>query len=558
MQSRGESGSGRTAYDLGPLIGSGTFGDVYLATMISPHGIEQRVAVKLLHRDVHPKSQPMQRMRDEGRMLAAVNHPAILQVIDMCFLDGRIGLVTEFIPGADLSDCLRGAVPMSQRAALKIVGVVADALHAAHTTKPSADARPLGLVHRDIKPANVRVTPHATVKLLDFGIAKAVDVRRETQTARQMMFGTPSYMAPEVITHDVAEALHSRDVFALGCTLYEALTGQLFYEGLDQQAITQLAKRGDRYAAWCDARLAHIEGVPREITDILGSALYFDESMRPSAHDVSLACLEAAETVSGQSLWQWARAYPWPTQQASEGAWTGRRLEDAAMDDAPPPPPRPLSAAHTLIPSSPGVVVNARAITGSDELEETDDFEDYDDAPTQRLAAITEADFDDDDGPVVVAPNATTVPDETADDEEEVFALPEANMGWEAAPAPSTAASPATFLDFDDDAGGQPAYGSIDPSSNTHGSRGGGYVPREADPVAPAAPTSGPSSLTMALVGFGGVLALALLAGLGWMVYDSVYGGPQLVPVEMLPPKEAPNAEPAAEDPPPAEEPAAP
>jgi serine/threonine protein kinase len=99
-------GTARPTYTFGPLLGAGTFGEVYLARLRTPAGIEQDVAVKLLNPGLHPRSQPVSRMRDEGHMLASLNHPAILAVKDLCNLDGRIGLVTEYLPGADLHDAI--------------------------------------------------------------------------------------------------------------------------------------------------------------------------------------------------------------------------------------------------------------------------------------------------------------------------------------------------------------------------------------------------------------------------------------------------------------------
>ncbi|MCB9664308.1 MAG: serine/threonine protein kinase [Alphaproteobacteria bacterium] len=329
----GSTGWDRSRFVMGPLLGAGTFGEVYLARMTSPHGIEQQVAVKLLNADVDPRSQPVSRMRDEGRLLGGLNHPAILQVMDLCVLEARIGLVTEYVAGADLDDCVHGEQPIPPRAAVQVIGQVADALHAAFESR-TVDGRRLGLVHRDVKPANIRVTPHGTVKLLDFGIAKSEDDFRETSTQQRMAFGTPAYMAPEILSYEVLEALPSRDVFALGCTLYEALVRERFFQGLDHREIGRLAAREGRFAEWRTRRLAEVTHHEPAVVDLLGRMLAYDHTARPSAGEVAETCLAVAEHLDGQSLWSWARQRTWPPARRSDGTWTGRTLFDLPLDES--------------------------------------------------------------------------------------------------------------------------------------------------------------------------------------------------------------------------------
>lgn len=329
MDTGSTGGTGRHRFAIGALLGSGTFGDVYLARMTTGHGIEQEVAVKLLNPGISPKSQPVARMRDEGRMLAALNHPAILSVMDFCVLDGRIGLVTEYVQGADLHDCIYGDAPIPPRASTHVLGLVADALHAAWHT-PNVAGRPIQLVHRDIKPANIRLTPHGTVKLLDFGIAKSDDEQRETATQQRMAIGTPSYMAPEALTYEVLEALPSRDVFALGCTLYESIVHELYYEGLDHQEITRLSNKQERFLEWRSNRMPRLVGQDPRVVELVSRMLRYNHLERPSAREVADTCLAVSERGAGPSLWAWCRAHTWPEPRLNNGAWTGRVIEDAA------------------------------------------------------------------------------------------------------------------------------------------------------------------------------------------------------------------------------------
>lgn len=325
-------GQGRHRFVLGPLLGSGTFGEVYLARMTSYHGIEQEVAVKLLNPGVDPRSQPVSRMRDEGRMLAGLNHPAILQVMDFCNLENRIGLVTEFVPGADLDACLADPQhPITPRASVQVIGTVADALHAAFESR-TTDGGALGLVHRDIKPANIRVTPHGSVKLLDFGIAKSEDLHRETATQHKMAFGTPAYMAPEVLSYEVLQALPSRDVFALGCTLFEALIGERYFEGLDHKTIGRVSNREARFSEWRASRMLQLVDQDPMVVDLLSGMLSFDHEARPTAKQVAEVCFDVADGLRGDSLWAWARSHPWPKVSDNTGPWTGRTVVDTQFD----------------------------------------------------------------------------------------------------------------------------------------------------------------------------------------------------------------------------------
>ena len=163
-------------------LGRGGFGEVYRATMISAGGVRSDVAVKVLHKDLDPRSQSVERLRDEARLLGILNHPNILKVSDLVLLQDRVALVTEYVEGADLDQCIETQDdPIPLRPLLEALGRVAEALYAAHTTA-GPDGAPLHLVHRDIKPSNIRLSKHGTVKLLDFGIAKARDEGREAKT----------------------------------------------------------------------------------------------------------------------------------------------------------------------------------------------------------------------------------------------------------------------------------------------------------------------------------------------------------------------------------------
>ncbi|MBN2800628.1 MAG: serine/threonine protein kinase, partial [Deltaproteobacteria bacterium] len=185
-------------------LGAGGFGEVYRADMTTTGGLTQVVAVKMLRSGLAPASQSVERLRDEGRMLARLQHPVVLGVHDMTVMEGRVALVTEYVEGQDLDACFTGEAPLPSRALLQVIGQVADALYSAWEA--------LCLVHRDIKPSNIRLGTHGQVKLLDFGIARSEQGDREAHTATNMMVGSLPYMAPErFATADIQPAA---DVFA--------------------------------------------------------------------------------------------------------------------------------------------------------------------------------------------------------------------------------------------------------------------------------------------------------------------------------------------------------
>lgn len=347
---------GRLRFEMRQRLGMGSFGEVYLATMASGGGIQQEVAVKVLHMDLDPRSQPVARLRDEGRILGGLNHPVILQVRDLVVLQGRIGLVMEFVPGADLSYVLDTSRTLEPRVALQIVGHVGDALDTAFHAKAS-DGAPMQLVHRDVKPANIRLTPHGTVKLLDFGIAKAQQPERESSTAHVVLMGSLPYMAPEVVHLDVEEADMARDIFALGCVLYECLAGALYFEGLKRKDVRHHTARQVRYDAWLADRMAALPaGLEPGLVALLSDMLAYDAADRPSAREVADRAHELAEEVGGSTLRRWARAFPWPMHRGDTGAWTGQRIIETTIvpgavaeeaEDAPIPAER---AAEDVVP----------------------------------------------------------------------------------------------------------------------------------------------------------------------------------------------------------------
>lgn len=321
----------------GRCLGRGSFGEVYAATMRSPGGLESPVAVKLLRADIDLRGEAVRRLRDEGRLLARLNHPAILKVFDLVTLRGRLALITELVDGADLAAFVTaesgdGEV-MPVRALVQSLSQIASALDAAATT-PGPDG-PLRLVHRDVKPSNIRIDRHGQAKLLDFGIARFDASDREVRTASDLVVGSVPYMAPERFVQRGVEP--SSDVFSLGCTLYEGITGQRFYGSSNVAKISGLALQPELYRSTIAERIAKLS-VAAGVKELLAELVRLEPSARPTASQVAARLEELADAIGGPTLRMWCRDREWPDPDGLDGPLEGETLVEGELDDDPPPP----------------------------------------------------------------------------------------------------------------------------------------------------------------------------------------------------------------------------
>ncbi|MCB9674427.1 MAG: serine/threonine protein kinase [Alphaproteobacteria bacterium] len=308
-------------FEIHECVGRGGFGEVYRATRV--RGDERTtVAVKVLHRDASRGSLAALRLRDEGRILHALSHEAVLEVFELLYLDGRIALVTEFVDGQDLSAILDrdGRLPAS--VALPVIATVAGALDAAWNA-PGPTGQPLRLVHRDIKPANIRVAAAGRVKLLDFGIARADAVDREARTSTDNMVGSYLYMAPERFLENRQDP--PSDVFSLGCTLFELLAGDRLFANHTLRDTYKLVLQPPAFALSIDTRLATLD-VPEPVRALLRSALAHEPSERPGAGELAVRCLAVATETAGPDLAAWCAGRAWPQRYDLEGPLTGRTM----------------------------------------------------------------------------------------------------------------------------------------------------------------------------------------------------------------------------------------
>src|ERR687891_2410397 len=204
-------------YELGPVLGRGGMAEVYHA---HDTRLGRTVAVKTLRVDLARDPSFQARFRREAQSAASLNHPAIVAVYDTAEESDNEGhllpyIVMEYVEGRTLRDILREGRKILPERALEITADVLSALDYSHRA---------GIVHRDIKPANVMLTPNGQVKVMDFGIARAVADSSATMTQTAAVLGTAQYLSPEQARGEPVDA--RSDIYSTGCLLYELLTGR--------------------------------------------------------------------------------------------------------------------------------------------------------------------------------------------------------------------------------------------------------------------------------------------------------------------------------------------
>jgi len=198
-------------YELGPVLGEGGMARVHRGL---DRQLRRPVAVKVLAPPFDRDSSFLERFRREARAAAGLSHPNIVAVFDSGSDDGTHFIVTELVEGETLADRLGRDGPMPPAESIAVAVDIARALAAAHER---------GLIHRDIKPGNVMLLPDGRVKVVDFGIARAAG--SDTLTGTGVVLGSTAYLSPEQAGgHPVDERA---DLYALGCVLYEMVTGHV-------------------------------------------------------------------------------------------------------------------------------------------------------------------------------------------------------------------------------------------------------------------------------------------------------------------------------------------
>jgi eukaryotic-like serine/threonine-protein kinase len=320
-----QSGTRIGPYEIVAKLGEGGMGEVYRA--IDSH-LKRAVAIKVLSASVAADADRLARFQREAEVLASLNHPNIAAIYGLERTGDITGLVMELVEGADLSDVIaRGPVALAD--ALLVARQIAEALEAAHEQ---------GVIHRDIKPQNIKVRADGTVKVLDFGLAKALatnesgasaDVMNSpTMTGRAtqigMILGTAAFMAPEQARGRVVD--RRADIWAFGAVLYEMLTGRRAFDGEDTTdlIVAVITKEPDWSLLPADTpavlRRLLVRCLKKDpkarLRDIGEARVQIDELVAGTSEPMNAASVAAASSAArpGSLLW---RVLPWTVAAVS-------------------------------------------------------------------------------------------------------------------------------------------------------------------------------------------------------------------------------------------------
>ncbi|MBC8134001.1 MAG: serine/threonine protein kinase [Deltaproteobacteria bacterium] len=307
--------TGRTIgrYQIIRHIGTGGMADVYLAHATGEAGFTKKIALKVLERSFARQKELVEHFLDEARLATMLDHPNIVQIIDLGRADDEYFIAMEYVDGADLARLIeittRQGRPIPLSVVVAILRKVCDGLHAAHTIR-AADGAPLGLVHRDMKCGNVFVARNGVVKIGDFGIAMTNHASRVTRTQIGLVKGTPGYMAPE---HRLGQTIDGRaDLYGVGAIGYELLTGVLV--NLDFPMLAQRGRTG-----W--PHLAPLQQVRQDVPDDLQAVIFRALSYDAADRFADGAAMEAAlETI--------ARQHPPVANDKTIGRWMAATLAE--------------------------------------------------------------------------------------------------------------------------------------------------------------------------------------------------------------------------------------
>jgi eukaryotic-like serine/threonine-protein kinase len=246
-------------YELGDLIGYGGMAEVHRGRDVR---LGRDVAIKVLRADLARDPSFLNRFRREAQSAAGLNHPSIVSVYDTGEDVGAGGttqpyIVMEYVAGRTLRDILKTEGRLPARRAMEIAADVSAALDFSHRA---------GLIHRDVKPANVMITQTGAVKVMDFGIARAVADNSATVTQTANVIGTAQYLSPEQARGEQVDA--RSDVYSTGCLLYELVTGVPPFQGDSPVAVAYQHVREN--PAMPSSR---VPGLPRALDSIVMKAL---------------------------------------------------------------------------------------------------------------------------------------------------------------------------------------------------------------------------------------------------------------------------------------------
>jgi len=373
-------------YEVTAQLGVGGMGEVYRATDTK---LKRQVAIKILPSSLAADPDRLARFQREAEVLASLNHPNIAAIYGLEDADGVKALVMKLVEGEDLAQRItRGAISLDE--ALPIARQIAEALEAAHEQ---------GIIHRDLKPANIKVRDDGTVKVLDFGLAKAMEptvgslpsvsqsptITTPAMTQAGMILGTAAYMSPEQAKGRPAD--RRSDIWSFGCVLYEMLSGTRAFGGEDvpetlaviltkepdwsalprsvpagTRALLQRCLTKDRRRRLDSAAIVRLdidEALTRPATD--ATTVHEDRDPLPARMIASVAFL-AVGALAGWFAAMWFRAAPAsspPVAQLVANVSPAEHLLGVTPDERRLPPHRPSKWAVAWAPDGSRFVFTA-------------------------------------------------------------------------------------------------------------------------------------------------------------------------------------------------------
>ena len=297
-------------YEVLAVLGRGGHGIVYRVRHLK---LKRVAALKMLLTGEYASSAELARFMREAEAIAALQHPNIVQIYDVGEVEGRPYFTMEFVGGGSLTQKQAGSPQPAQYSA-SVVESLARAIHVAHSA---------GIIHRDLKPANILLSIDGTPKISDFGLARPFEGQDDI-TRDAARIGTPSYMAPEQIVGKPGTVGPPADIYALGATLYELLTGRPPFRGeTATETERQLLTREPVPPSQLNAK------VPHDLETICLKCLYKEPARRyrtAAALAEDLGRFQRGEPISARRVgsferfWKWVRRHPGPAIAAASVA----------------------------------------------------------------------------------------------------------------------------------------------------------------------------------------------------------------------------------------------